>query len=96
MSSVLPPTKSPCLWKGSASVSATPITSYDIIVDKSYAPYTAYANPEVTPITYTFGKGLGNEDRLYFMGLQIHPTTPELWQRAIGLVVCGLAERYQK
>jgi hypothetical protein len=77
-------------------VSATPVRRYDIIVDRSYAPHIAYANPDVITVAYEFGKGMGDEERLYFMGLQVHPTTPEQWQRALGLVVCGLAERYQK
>jgi len=84
------------LYKKNSYKAASVVPSYDIIVDMSYAPYTAYANPDVTPVDYPFAKGTGDEKRLYFMGLQVRPTTPEQWERALGLVVCGLAERYQK
>jgi hypothetical protein len=61
---------------------------YDIIVDKSYAPWVAYPNPRVT---YCLEGDC-------FMGTSLVPSqemTSELWERALGLVVCGLATRYQ-
>jgi hypothetical protein len=48
--------------------------------------WRAYANPTLHSTSLSAS----------FLGVPIVPTTPELWERAIGLVVCGLATRYQK